>query len=57
MFHSLFIVLKKCFENVRIIVHIHIKAILEFDRIIHESSKLKRLADVANEISELSFNK
>lgn len=46
-FQSLFDALKNRFENKRILVNIHIKAILEFEKIVHESSKeLRRLVDI-----------
>lgn len=48
-FKSLFTALENRFENKRIIVNIHIKAILEFEKITHESAKeLSNLVDTIN---------
>ncbi|XP_035232070.1 uncharacterized protein LOC118203880 [Stegodyphus dumicola] len=48
-FESLFTALENRFENKRILVNTDIKAILEFEKIIHESSKeLRRLVDAMN---------
>lgn len=48
-FESLFTALEKRFENKKIIVNIHVKALLEFETISHESSKeLRNLVDAIN---------
>ena len=48
-FDSLLNALKNRFENKRILVNLHVKAILEFEKIMHESSKeLRRLIDIVH---------
>lgn len=48
-FESLFKALENRFENKRIMVNIHLKSILEFEKIVRESSvDLRRLIDVIN---------
>lgn len=56
-FDSLFKALEKRFENKRILVNRHIKSILEFERITHESSKdIRHLLDAINKNVRALYN-
>lgn len=59
---SLFRALGKKIENNKIIANFHLKAVLEFERIFHESFKeLRRLADAISKniraLNNLGFEK